>query len=805
MGGFNECFFNCSNNVGPAFSDPPCAGFSFGGPSDGDDSAAGICFFKRGNDLSFQADYNVNIVGAIIVSGLPGDTATTTASTLSLSSSTSESFLTSSEIIEVTSATTDVSFTSSSSSSLSSSTDIGAPSTSTGSPTCTADDRTIFTDTTGREYIVLCQTDSEPGSYIGNGQSDFVACMNACSTDTTSECVAVTFIGGQCYRKDSVSAYSSGTGALAVLLSYYDGGLAVSSSTTAGLAVSTTSSQAVTSGFPTVSLEPSQSDDLGGSSTVPPFSSTASGNTETSVPNSSPLNTATTSPQLEQPDTSSTSTGAGSGDLSTSATELPSSASQTPTTFPGQSNEGTSAAPISGSTLPTSNVSSGETPSSFLVTDSPATSPVTSSVLPGTSTVSYADCASSSCTDLAANSSTCEDLSGSSYSVTCGVRYMGRRAGRATRPNLGACLVLCDDTPDCEAVNYYDTTCEIVTDVDGSFESSGGVAALRSDEEDMMSTKTGPASMGSSMMQISIATSDAPSNSVSYSGGQSLSHAAPTPSVSSPSGAPQTSESVDAPSSSFNVPSQAPSSGLPASQSGASSQHGSPIVSFPTQAQTSASAVPTVSLCPSYNGLNHTDSMGSTYTLYCDQAYVGSRLQGYAKERRQAPYDLPVSLSQCLAQCNLYVECVAVTADNTGCNLYTSITGLVASSGAESAVKVPVEGGQPPSNIPGTSSATSITPGGDVTITSSPPPNNAGVSNTGASTSPTPTGGNASQTGGAEDNVVTVTVCGPRMRTTTFFTTMWPTTCAASLMCTAMQGAMNNGVIMGRDNRFIAL
>jgi hypothetical protein len=58
----------------------------------------------------------------------------------------------------------------------------------------------------GNTYVVLCNKDTDPGAFAFSVEPDFAACIDTCSSQTSQQCVAVTYVGGNCYYK---SAYTS--------------------------------------------------------------------------------------------------------------------------------------------------------------------------------------------------------------------------------------------------------------------------------------------------------------------------------------------------------------------------------------------------------------------------------------------------------------------------------------------------------------------------------------------------------------------------------------------------------------------
>ncbi|KAF2166598.1 hypothetical protein M409DRAFT_23232 [Zasmidium cellare ATCC 36951] len=89
------------------------------------------------------------------------------------------------------------------------------------------------------------------------------------------------------------------------------------------------------------------------------------------------------------------------------------------------------------------------------------------------------------CGAIARNSTSCENSYGNPYNVTCGIRLWGTIAKRATVRNSEECLVQCDQTPGCVAVNFYSQAspqpenCELLSEVDYETSDPGTAGAER--------------------------------------------------------------------------------------------------------------------------------------------------------------------------------------------------------------------------------------------------------------------------------------------------------------------------------------
>nr|OQO24913.1 hypothetical protein B0A51_11079 [Rachicladosporium sp. CCFEE 5018] len=229
---------------------------------------------------------------------------------------------------------------------------------------------------------------------------------------------------------------------------------------------------------------------------------------------------------------------------------------------------------------------------------------------------------------------------------------------------------------------------------------------------------TPPPGYGSSSMASASLSASLPGQYSSMSSGPSASFGASRPGQYSTSSATSviTSQSSTPLSSYGQTPTSSPSGSAQSVPSTVSSP-GSPSGYITSSPASSSYPTATPTLCPAYDGKNYTDSNGASYTVTCNKVYTG---------RIYMRYTTPQSLASCLASCDQYAACVAVSNDDSGCTLFSSTTGTTASQG----------------------------------------------------------GSGASKVNGPTSNVVTVTVCGVRP-TTTVFATATSTMCPANAMCTA--------------------
>ncbi|QDS77917.1 hypothetical protein FKW77_000958 [Venturia effusa] len=72
-----------------------------------------------------------------------------------------------------------------------------------------AGDGTIITASNGGNYQVLCSQDSYGGDISGAASSSLAACLNTC--DQTTGCIDVSYTGGNCWLKSSISGFYANT------------------------------------------------------------------------------------------------------------------------------------------------------------------------------------------------------------------------------------------------------------------------------------------------------------------------------------------------------------------------------------------------------------------------------------------------------------------------------------------------------------------------------------------------------------------------------------------------------------------
>ncbi|EMC94417.1 hypothetical protein BAUCODRAFT_547758 [Baudoinia panamericana UAMH 10762] len=213
---FNDCFLGCDDTtLGP------CYGWTFLYTLK--TSGAGTCFLKN-----FATESFIGCNEASKVAGIrPANLVTVTSSSLSVASKT-----------------------------------LSVVSSPTASIQCPGgSDNMPYTDSYGIEYIIFCDSDTQPPSDGPGVQTpDFPSCINMCATQGQT-CVAVTWNNGMCYFKESFSNTVSSSGIDSAVLqsvlppndAYGDGASGSSSSSSmsstviASTAASTGSSSSVMS------------------------------------------------------------------------------------------------------------------------------------------------------------------------------------------------------------------------------------------------------------------------------------------------------------------------------------------------------------------------------------------------------------------------------------------------------------------------------------------------------------------------------------------------------------------------------
>ena len=473
----------------------------------------GVCYLKHlpQNYVPGNTGYVVGIVASGLSSSTGGSSPTTSPSA-GMTSSPSAG------------ATTGPSITMS----MSSTTSAPSPLQSPYGPQCPGANGTTYADESGIQYMILCDTNTDPGAYSSAAEPDVGSCIDACHTQTDQQCIAVTYTGGTCYFKAQYYGTSSNPGTeAAILMSVFGGG---SSSSAPATSQSSTTASGATSisetGSLSVTLTTSSSSQM-----VSFMSSTATSN----VPSGQSSSSSVTSSLTSTSDRSSSSL-TQSGTSGSSAAPLSSSGSSTQSGTPSSSNAVSSpsvsslATPTSQSPSMSSSEASQETsetsPSVIDVsTDNPSTkSPETSSAAsatttPFSSTSPLPSCPSQTTQPQPSDNAACSDAYGNPYNVTYGTVYQGTITMRAVRPNFGSCLTLCDTTVNCVAVNYIGSECQLLSRVTGNTTVAGGGGAAATRPADVTTVYTAPPTSTSSMVgATSVPASNAASGATSIGG-----------------------------------------------------------------------------------------------------------------------------------------------------------------------------------------------------------------------------------------------------------------------------------------------
>lgn len=180
-------------------------------------------------------------------------------------------------------------------------------------PPCPAANVTGYTDTAGNQYVILCDTNTNPGSFAGSAAPNFGACIDACHYQTAAACNSVTYLGGTCYFKSSYSGSLSAPGVEAAVLAsvlgvtpgtYSASSSAVMASTSSAVSSTTSPSSTVVSYSSshtwTGTWTGSWSGSWTGSGTWSSSQSTSSALSTSSAASSPPVTTTTTTSSPSQ-------------------------------------------------------------------------------------------------------------------------------------------------------------------------------------------------------------------------------------------------------------------------------------------------------------------------------------------------------------------------------------------------------------------------------------------------------------------------------------------------------------------------
>lgn len=257
--------------------------------------------------------------------------------------------------------------------------------------------------------------------------------------------------------------------------------------------------------------------------------------------------------------------------------------------------------------------------------------------------------------------------------------------------NTNACLLSCDQTTGCVAMNYDSSSgdCELLSSVNGTTTAPGAAAATR--PVAVSTTYTTFPSTTSAVSSSSMDMGYGGGNGYGYGGGYGASSSMPAQtgapgnggqpttgvnSVGSPvmmSGASQTQVG-----SSMSMPGQS-GVGMGSMTSQGLGGASTTTKGLPSSTTTTSTAQYTGPVCPNYDGSNFADAQNNTYAVACNQQYQGTTIPGNFKAIRQ---NTAPTAQHCMAECDQINACVAITVTQTQCILYSAVSGTVSTYGS---------------------------------------------------------------------------------------------------------------------------
>ncbi|KAK0906142.1 hypothetical protein LTR91_008630 [Friedmanniomyces endolithicus] len=341
------------------------------------------------------------------------------------------------------------------------------------SAACPSINNTQITDSNGRNYTVFCSSDTTGGAFTNQiyAFGDFTQCMTGC--DNNTGCTAWTWNkyspgnGGVCYLKYGTQNAVPGAASLTA------GVLAVPPTYVPPPAIQCPGSNGTT-----------YNDTMGnkyivlcGMDSVPGSFANAAEPDLPSCVNACAARMDGTARCLgvtfvggtcyfkSQYTSSTVSTGVDSAFLSTVIYPNAAKSSSSPSSSSSSSSRPSSSTTAMTSTSSTGGLSStGSTASSL----SGAPSTIFSSTSLTSSASALATCGNAASPSASGAAAPCQDTYGNSFNVTYGTQYTGSVLIRAKQPSINACLLQCDTTANCAAVNYANGTCELLSTVTGT-------------------------------------------------------------------------------------------------------------------------------------------------------------------------------------------------------------------------------------------------------------------------------------------------------------------------------------------------
>lgn len=446
-----------------------------------------------------------------------------------------------------------------SSSMMGTSTSASASSAPTSGLQCPSSNGTTYSSPSGTKYIVICDVNTDPGAFATSDEPDFESCINACGERSGPDCVAVTFLNGVCYFKSQYYGTSPGSGVeAAVDIAFFATPSSVSSLPPGGTPSMQTSSMMVTitqsstsssmspvSTLTCPSVNGTQLTDSNGKKyTIECSSDTTGGAFATQATDgdfTQCMTACDSNPDCGAWTFQPYSSGGicylkrvpasfVSGDSALVAgivvTASPSSSSSTMASLSSSARSSSSvmssamtssrqnslsmssgnSGQTSVSTYSSSPISSTIPPvSSSMMNSSPMVSPSSSEMMSSPASSSMAPlptCLVSACrpSEAGAEDSACQDPYGNAYNLNCGVQYSGSVQRLVIASNINACLVECDTTDGCIAVNFANGTCSLLSQVTSNttVEYNAAAATRPAEVSTVISTPTATSMMATS-------------------------------------------------------------------------------------------------------------------------------------------------------------------------------------------------------------------------------------------------------------------------------------------------------------------
>ncbi|KAK3639348.1 hypothetical protein LTR56_012516 [Elasticomyces elasticus] len=491
------------------------------------------------------------------------------------------------------------------------------------SAACPAVNNTQITDVNGKNYTIICSSDTVGGSFATSlfNSGDFTQCMGAC--DNNTGCIAWTWqpygpgMGGVCYLKNTDRKAAPGGSALVagLLVPPTPGAVTRSSSSSSSRASSSSSRPASSSSTSRASSSGAQASSSGVSRSGSTISTRASSSGASPSPSaytmSSRASASATSP-------STVSTRTSSSGMSSST---PTISSQTSSSVASTRASTGSSVPSTTSSSLSSSTAGGPTTSAMSMSSSVSSS---SSSLSSSTTSTYNSIPTPAC-----NSSYIDPRNGNVYGVHC--RSDNSAPTFMTVPvssgGFGMCFAACDAQKTCAGFTFIG---------EDSNNGDSGVC-------DLKSTTGSYASAGNNVVSCFI--------TFMYGG--------------SPPGGYNTSRLSTSLGSSTTQPIT--------------------TISTASSASTSSSAPPcpssTTTICGSTQQTFCSSNNGATYNVTCGFVYTGTILNpatpGYSKRQSTEP-----TYQACTNLCDATTGCIAFNYVGTSCTLLGSVTGTFSVPGA---------------------------------------------------------------------------------------------------------------------------